>query len=112
VHGSRSVEVHYSVLSLSRIDATSATGAQVPLSQFASITSTVAPIAINHQGQFLGDTELQPLSRCLDRRRGNGDPAGSQRAALATLDCHQFSGQRAGVSELAEQHADPDPRRI
>jgi multidrug efflux pump subunit AcrB len=52
VHGSRSVEVHYSVLSLSRIDATSATGAQVPLSQFASITSTVTPIAINHQGQF------------------------------------------------------------
>jgi Cu/Ag efflux pump CusA len=52
VHGSRWVEVHYSVLSLSRIDATSATGAQVPLSQFASITSTVTPIAINHQGQF------------------------------------------------------------
>jgi HAE1 family hydrophobic/amphiphilic exporter-1 len=37
---------------LSRIYATSSSGTEVPLSQFASITSTVAPIAINHQGQF------------------------------------------------------------
>src|SRR3984893_9239989 len=37
---------------LSRIYATSATGAQVPLSQLAKITSMVGPIAINHQGQF------------------------------------------------------------
>jgi HAE1 family hydrophobic/amphiphilic exporter-1 len=37
---------------LSRIYATSASGAEVPLSQFASISSTVAPIAVNHQGQF------------------------------------------------------------
>jgi HAE1 family hydrophobic/amphiphilic exporter-1 len=37
---------------LSRIYATSASGAEVPLSQFTSITSTVAPIAVNHQGQF------------------------------------------------------------
>jgi multidrug efflux pump subunit AcrB len=37
---------------LSRIYATSSSGAEVPLSQFASITSAVAPIAVNHQGQF------------------------------------------------------------
>jgi len=37
---------------LSRIYATTATGAQVPLSQIAEITSMVGPIAINHQGQF------------------------------------------------------------
>jgi len=37
---------------LSRIFATSASGAEVPLSEFAKITSTVAPIAVNHQGQF------------------------------------------------------------
>src|ERR1700736_67096 len=37
---------------LSRIYATSASGTQVPLSQFAMITSRVAPIAVNHQGQF------------------------------------------------------------
>jgi hydrophobe/amphiphile efflux-1 (HAE1) family protein len=37
---------------LSRIYATSAGGSEVPLSQFASISSTVAPIAVNHQGQF------------------------------------------------------------
>src|SRR5215831_7162249 len=37
---------------LSRIYATSSSGAEVPLSQFASIRSTVAPIAVNHQGQF------------------------------------------------------------
>jgi HAE1 family hydrophobic/amphiphilic exporter-1 len=37
---------------LSRIYATSSSGAEVPLSEFAAITSTVAPIAVNHQGQF------------------------------------------------------------
>src|SRR5437016_3107564 len=37
---------------LSRIYATSSSGREVPLSEFAEITSTVAPIAVNHQGQF------------------------------------------------------------
>src|SRR5208282_3729607 len=37
---------------LSRIYATSSSGAEVPLSEFATITSTVAPIAVNRQGQF------------------------------------------------------------
>jgi hydrophobe/amphiphile efflux-1 (HAE1) family protein len=37
---------------LSRIYATSSSGTEVPLSEFAKITSTVAPIAVNHQGQF------------------------------------------------------------
>jgi HAE1 family hydrophobic/amphiphilic exporter-1 len=37
---------------LSRIYATSSGGTEVPLSQFAAITPTVAPIAVNHQGQF------------------------------------------------------------
>jgi hydrophobe/amphiphile efflux-1 (HAE1) family protein len=37
---------------LSRIYATSSSGKEVPLSAFAKITSTVAPIAVNHQGQF------------------------------------------------------------
>src|SRR5271167_1843740 len=37
---------------LSRIYATSSSGGEVPLSQFATITQTIAPIAVNHQGQF------------------------------------------------------------
>jgi HAE1 family hydrophobic/amphiphilic exporter-1 len=37
---------------LTRIYATSSSGKEVPLSQFATITSAVAPIAVNHQGQF------------------------------------------------------------
>ena len=37
---------------LSRIYATSSSGTEVPLSEFATITSTIAPIAVNHQGQF------------------------------------------------------------
>jgi hydrophobe/amphiphile efflux-1 (HAE1) family protein len=37
---------------LSRIYATSASGAQVPLSQIAAVTRSVAPLAVNHQGQF------------------------------------------------------------
>jgi hydrophobe/amphiphile efflux-1 (HAE1) family protein len=41
---------------LSRIYATSSSGREVPLSEFAKITSTVAPIAVNHQGQFASVT--------------------------------------------------------
>ncbi len=37
---------------LSRIFAASSSGREVPLSELAKITSTVAPIAVNHQGQF------------------------------------------------------------
>jgi hydrophobe/amphiphile efflux-1 (HAE1) family protein len=37
---------------LTRIYATSSGGQEVPLSAFAKMTSTVAPIALNHQGQF------------------------------------------------------------
>jgi multidrug efflux pump subunit AcrB len=37
---------------LSRIYAISSSSAEVPLNEFATITSTVAPIAVNHQGQF------------------------------------------------------------
>ena len=37
---------------LSRIYAIFPSGKEVPLSEFATITSTVAPIAVNHQGQF------------------------------------------------------------
>ena len=37
---------------LSRIYAQSAAGTMVPLSQLASVTSSIAPLAVNHQGQF------------------------------------------------------------
>jgi hydrophobe/amphiphile efflux-1 (HAE1) family protein len=37
---------------LSRIYAKSASGSMVPLNQVASVTSAVAPLAVNHQGQF------------------------------------------------------------
>jgi hydrophobe/amphiphile efflux-1 (HAE1) family protein len=37
---------------LRRIYAMSSSGKEVPLSELAKITSTVAPIAVNHQGQF------------------------------------------------------------
>jgi HAE1 family hydrophobic/amphiphilic exporter-1 len=37
---------------LSRIYARSASGTMVPLSQLASVTQAIAPLAVNHQGQF------------------------------------------------------------
>jgi len=37
---------------LNRIYVGSSTGAQVPLSQFVTIIPSVAPLAVNHQGQF------------------------------------------------------------
>jgi hydrophobe/amphiphile efflux-1 (HAE1) family protein len=50
---------------LSRIYARSTSGGMVPVNQFASVTSSVAPIAINHQGQFPSVTlsfNLAPVS--------------------------------------------------
>jgi len=50
---------------LGRIYARSTSGGMVPLNQFASVTSSVAPIAINHQGQFPSVTlsfNLAPVS--------------------------------------------------
>ena len=70
---------------LSRIYATSSSGAEVPLSEFATISSTVAPIAVNHQGQFPSVTlELQPPAERLDRRGGNRDPEGRRESCT----CH------------------------
>jgi hydrophobe/amphiphile efflux-1 (HAE1) family protein len=48
------VDPHYQLgpNALSRIYAKSANGGMVPLSQFANVKSSVAPLAINHQGQF------------------------------------------------------------
>jgi hydrophobe/amphiphile efflux-1 (HAE1) family protein len=50
---------------LSRIYARSTSGGMVPVNQFATVTSSVAPIAINHQGQFPSVTlsfNLAPVS--------------------------------------------------
>jgi multidrug efflux pump subunit AcrB len=54
----------------------------VPLSQLASITSSVAPLAINHQGQFPSVT----LSFNLAANRTIGDAVAAIRKAAADLD--------------------------
>ena len=48
---------------LGRIYATSSSGVEVPLSAFATLASRVAPIALNHQGQFPSVTLSFNLSR-------------------------------------------------
>jgi len=48
---------------LSRIYAKSASGAMVPLSQIASVRPSVAPLAVNHQGQFPSVTLSFNLAR-------------------------------------------------
>src|SRR4029077_15079176 len=45
-------DLHLGPNALTLIYATSSSGKKVPLSAFAKMTSTVAPIAVNHQGQF------------------------------------------------------------
>ena len=67
---------------LSRIYAKSASGGMVPLSQLASITSSVAPLAINHQGQFPSVT----LSFNLAANSTIGDAVAAIRKAAADLD--------------------------
>ena len=85
---------------LSRIYATSSSGQQVPLSEIAKITSTVAPIAVNHQGQFPSVTlSFNPPPNVAI---GEAVTAIQQATKELGLNCHKLSGQRAGVSEFAE----------
>ena len=81
---------------LTRIYAKSASGAMLPLSQLASITTSGAPLAINHQGQFLGHPELQPRRQQYHRRCGNCDPQDRHRSPLASFPRHELPRQRAG----------------
>jgi HAE1 family hydrophobic/amphiphilic exporter-1 len=64
---------------LSRIYPKSAGGGMVPLSQLASITSSIAPLAINHQGQFPSVT----LSFNLATNSTIGDAVAAIRKAAA-----------------------------
>jgi hydrophobe/amphiphile efflux-1 (HAE1) family protein len=66
---------------LSRIYATSSSGREVPLSQIATISSTVAPIAVNHQGQFPSVT----LSFNLAPGAAIGDAVSAIRQTVAAL---------------------------
>jgi multidrug efflux pump subunit AcrB len=67
---------------LSRIYATSASRAEVPLSQFASISQSVASLAVNHQGQFPSVT----LSFNLPPGIAIGDAVTAIEEAAAALD--------------------------
>jgi multidrug efflux pump subunit AcrB len=67
---------------LSRIYAKSASGTMVPLGQLATITPSVAPLAINHQGQFPSVT----LSFNLAANRTIGEAVAAIRKAAADLD--------------------------
>jgi hydrophobe/amphiphile efflux-1 (HAE1) family protein len=67
---------------LGRIYAKSANAGMVPLSQLASISSSVAPLAINHQGQFPSVT----LSFNLAANSTIGEAVAAIRKAAADLD--------------------------
>jgi HAE1 family hydrophobic/amphiphilic exporter-1 len=66
---------------LSRIYAKSATGTAVPLSELASVTPSVAPLAVNHQGQFPSVT----LSFNLAAESTIGDAVAAIRKAASDL---------------------------
>jgi HAE1 family hydrophobic/amphiphilic exporter-1 len=66
---------------LSRIYAKSGSGAMVPLSKFASVRPSVAPLAINHQGQF----PLVTLSFNLAATSTIGEAVAAIRQAAAHL---------------------------
>jgi multidrug efflux pump subunit AcrB len=77
------VDPHYQLgpNALSRIYAKSANGGMVPLSQFANVKSSVAPLAINHQGQFPSVT----LSFNLAPKSTIGEAVEAVRQAAADL---------------------------
>jgi hydrophobe/amphiphile efflux-1 (HAE1) family protein len=77
------VDPHYQLgpNALSRIYALSSSGSMVPLSQFASISRSVAPLAVNHQGQFPSVT----LSFNLARNSTIGAAVSALRQAVADL---------------------------
>ncbi len=66
---------------LSRIYATSSSGQEVPLSEFATIISAIAPIAVNHQGQFPSVT----LSFNLSQKVAIGDAVAAIQQATREL---------------------------
>jgi HAE1 family hydrophobic/amphiphilic exporter-1 len=66
---------------LSRIYARAASGTMVPLSQFASISPAIAPLAVNHQGQFPSVT----LSFNLSPGATIGEAVAAVRKAAADL---------------------------
>jgi HAE1 family hydrophobic/amphiphilic exporter-1 len=66
---------------LSRIYAKSTAGGMVPLSQFATVTPSTAPLAINHQGQFPSVT----LSFNLAPKSTIGEAVSAVRQAAADL---------------------------
>ena len=98
---------------LSRIYAKSASGAMVPLSQFASTSRSIAPLAVNHQGQFPSVT----LSFNLAPKSTIGEAVSAIHQTAADLHmpasiAASFQGNAQAFPELAQQYADPDPRGI
>ena len=95
---------------LQRIYVRSQTAGMVPLSELVTQQPTVAPLSVNHQGQFpsvtlsfnlKGNAPLGPAVSAIQHADGN--------TARAADDPGQLPGQCAGIPDLAVQHADPDP---
>ena len=98
---------------LQRIYVLSQNSTMAPLSQIASLTPAVAPVVVNHQGQFPSVTLSFNLAP--DATIGAAVSAvqkATARPSLAAIDSHEFPGQRAGLPKLAQHHAPADPRGV
>ena len=81
-----------------------ANSTQVPLSAFAEMIRTTAPLAIAHQEQFPSVTlELQPGARRGARRRGRDHLVGRARHRHADLGDRQLFGRHGGVRQVARR---------
>ena len=101
----------YGPEALNDIYVRSSSGQQVPLPTLVDSVVKVAPLVVNHQGQFPSVTisfNLMP-----------GTAIGQAVSAIQQVEkelgkpsrCDQLSGQRAGISVVPVEHADPDRSR-
>ena len=101
----------YGPEALNGIYVKSSSGQQVPISTLVDSVITVAPLVINHQGQFPSVT----LSFNLAPGTALGQAVSAiQKAAKelesATLAADKLSGQRPGVRSVAEKHTNSHRR--
>ena len=101
----------YGPEALNGIYVKSSSGQQVPLSTLVDTVVKVAPLVVNHQGQFPSVTISFNLAPGAAIGQAVSDiQSGRKRAAPAALAADQLPGQRPGIRSIAEEHADPDRR--
>ncbi len=96
---------------LSQVYVAGSGNTQVPLSSVAHVEKTLAPLVINHQGQFPAVTITYNLAPNVPiETASQAIETGGGRAASAGHAAHRIRRRRAGLSALGRRAAAGDPR--